>query len=273
MAVSRSGPINTFKRLHPHIANALEEQEWTTGLTKKNHIRFTSPAGNVVIAAGTPSEYLSWRNTLAELRRNGLHFSATPTTVRVYEKPDDTALLRVTAELEKHNADAIAEAEAKAVINAALEAIEATEEYWNSKTTRAYLKIDDSEIKQYREAGFITPVPHELVPYKVHGKAILYLSTDIIAFANSDEYAILRGPRRTRGAATSTSTPVSKRIPSPEAVSPITNVKVLVYRGESIAEEITLAALGTIITDALKPIIKDEIQAAVRDYFKNQVQW
>jgi hypothetical protein len=54
--------------------------------------------------------------------------------------------------------------------------------------------------------------------------------------------------------------------------SPITNVKVLVYRGDSIAEEITLASLGTLIADALKPILKDEIQTAVRDYFKN-IQW
>lgn len=53
------------------VAAKAKKQGWEVELTKKNHLRFTSPDGEVVGNSGTPSDYRGQKNFLADLKRAG----------------------------------------------------------------------------------------------------------------------------------------------------------------------------------------------------------
>jgi predicted RNA binding protein YcfA (HicA-like mRNA interferase family) len=55
------------------IEKAAKEQGWLVGRNKKGHPEFTSPDGSIVIVgSGTPSDWRSNHNLLADLKRAGL---------------------------------------------------------------------------------------------------------------------------------------------------------------------------------------------------------
>lgn len=54
------------------VARIARRHGWTIETTKRSHIRFTSPAGRTVFAAGTPSDRRGLRNLISDLRRAGL---------------------------------------------------------------------------------------------------------------------------------------------------------------------------------------------------------
>ena len=47
------------------------EQGWTVTKTNKNHWKFVSPHGDIVVTSSTPSDWRTERNFLARLRRAG----------------------------------------------------------------------------------------------------------------------------------------------------------------------------------------------------------
>ncbi|GCE80351.1 hypothetical protein [Komagataeibacter oboediens] len=60
-------------RRHKHVRELIARaraQGWHGSLTSKGHIRLMHDrAARFVIAPGTPSDYRSWKNTLAQMNR------------------------------------------------------------------------------------------------------------------------------------------------------------------------------------------------------------
>lgn len=54
------------------VIKEAEREGWTVTATAKNHRRFTSPEGGIVITSGTPSDVRTIRNLTSRLRREGL---------------------------------------------------------------------------------------------------------------------------------------------------------------------------------------------------------
>lgn len=54
------------------LVRQAEAQGWSIARTRKSHFKWTSPAGAVVIASGTPEDPRARKNLLAQLRRAGL---------------------------------------------------------------------------------------------------------------------------------------------------------------------------------------------------------
>jgi hypothetical protein len=52
------------------------EQGWLVDRTAKNHVRFRSPSGCVVVTSGTPSDWRALLNFKSVLRRCGFRFEA-----------------------------------------------------------------------------------------------------------------------------------------------------------------------------------------------------
>jgi hypothetical protein len=57
-------------RLRP-LLRALRQQGWTLGRTSKNHWRFISPQGDVVVASGTPRSAWAFQKLMGDLKRRG----------------------------------------------------------------------------------------------------------------------------------------------------------------------------------------------------------
>ena len=69
-----------FKALRPLI-DAAQKAGWEVGVSKKCHIQFKAPEGTTdtqgepvrtIMGPGTPSDWRSYRNMRAQLRRAGL---------------------------------------------------------------------------------------------------------------------------------------------------------------------------------------------------------
>lgn len=60
-------------RRHKHVREMIAQARakgWRSSLTRKGHIRLMHDrAARFVIAPGTPSDYRSWKNTLAQMNR------------------------------------------------------------------------------------------------------------------------------------------------------------------------------------------------------------
>ena len=54
------------------LIRVAKAQGWAVDTTKGNHVRFTSPAGEVVVTSGTPSDHRVVENVKARLKRRGL---------------------------------------------------------------------------------------------------------------------------------------------------------------------------------------------------------
>lgn len=52
-----------------HLIQECRDNGWTVEKTRNGHIRFVSPAGEVVMCAGTPSDGRARKNHLAHLKR------------------------------------------------------------------------------------------------------------------------------------------------------------------------------------------------------------
>jgi len=77
MTPKKSGPVITYKnptvpRDFRPLIDAAVAQGWQVSTTGGGHLKFQSPAGRVVFAASTPSDWRASRNLRAELRRAGL---------------------------------------------------------------------------------------------------------------------------------------------------------------------------------------------------------
>lgn len=60
------------------VIKRAQEQGWTHRMTEKNHHQLYSPdKTTIVTAAGTPSDYRSWDNFMADMRRGGYMNGAT----------------------------------------------------------------------------------------------------------------------------------------------------------------------------------------------------
>lgn len=57
-----------WRRIAAHAVAA----GWTIRRTRRGHLLWTAPDGTRVVTAGTPSDWRSLRNDLAQLRRAGL---------------------------------------------------------------------------------------------------------------------------------------------------------------------------------------------------------
>ena len=59
-----------LRKEHRQIARDLDCMGFDTGLTEKNHLRFTHRAtGRVIYGPGTPSDHRSYKNVMAQVRR------------------------------------------------------------------------------------------------------------------------------------------------------------------------------------------------------------
>lgn len=54
------------------VVRIAKAQGWRVEFTKKNHVRFLSPTGQMVVTSGTPSDHRTVANLIGQLRRQGL---------------------------------------------------------------------------------------------------------------------------------------------------------------------------------------------------------
>lgn len=54
------------------IAAQAREQGWQVEMTRKSHIKFVPPQGELVYSSGTPSDRRAQLNLVSRLRRQGL---------------------------------------------------------------------------------------------------------------------------------------------------------------------------------------------------------
>lgn len=59
------------KKDFEQLRKAAEKQGWTVSLTGGGHRKWTSPKGEVVFSAYTPSDYRAIKNIIRELVRRG----------------------------------------------------------------------------------------------------------------------------------------------------------------------------------------------------------
>jgi len=53
------------------LRKAAEQQGWTVNLTKGGHRKWTSPQGEIVFSAYTPSDHRAIKNIIRELAKRG----------------------------------------------------------------------------------------------------------------------------------------------------------------------------------------------------------
>jgi hypothetical protein len=68
---SATGRVEVNKEILKLMRRA-KKQGWSVQVTKKNHIKFFSPLGGIVVASGTPSESRGFLNLKARLKSKGL---------------------------------------------------------------------------------------------------------------------------------------------------------------------------------------------------------
>ena len=248
-----SSPIMKFRKEAPALARSLDEQGWQTGLSRKGHIKFTSPEGKVVYVSGTPSDRRVYMNIVSDFRRCGLRLNQD--FVREYTPPKAKPLPKETlaAMAESAKNDDIVDV--------------APDEFWNSAQVVAYLVSSNSEVVEFREAGLL-PLAHNP---NGHQRGKYYLANDVRRFAESEEFRTLRkttgvkrGPNKKKNEV-QTEAPVDIGTP-PE----IEAVRMVVARRSM--EETSLDELADALAEALAPKLQDMISNAVRDYMRN-VQW
>jgi hypothetical protein len=158
-----TNPVNRLKRDMPDVAEALDAQNWTVGLTRNNHLKCTSPDGEVVITSGTPSDRRSDKNFIAQLQRHGLSLEPLP---RGRE--------RGVPMLREANAEAI--------------------EYWSGGKTAIYLGATAKEIREWAATGVLQPA---VDPPKRRGRpGLTFFSSTVMGFKDSETHQLLRSTRR-----------------------------------------------------------------------------
>lgn len=229
-----------FRKLYPGVVAALEQQGWTIALTKKSHLKFITPDGKAIYGSGTPSDFRSDANFIAQMKREGLKLDAA--VERDYRAPAPLPLPAASV--------------------AAMAAAEKPDEYWTSKRTAEFLGATPEEVAEWRDAEFLK---EELdVPASVkRGRGRYFLRSTVEAFAESEEYRIFRVEHKKRRPPEAFALPESR---------PVEKLKVLLYRGELVPEEASLEQLAALVADAVAPRIEGIISAALQSYFR-KIEW
>ena len=215
-----AGPIENFTRDNPKVVEALKAQGWCMGLTAKNHIRFEGPAGQVAVTSGTPSEYRSTKNLLAQLKRKGFKPDFVPTRVIVPTEKSDT--------LEAAMANPVAHAN------------------------------DVPEVTAWIDAGELVPVPGATRS----GTKNLYRRTDVLAFKESETYKTTHRVRRK----------YTKRGTAPSAPPLLRTVQLTVSANGAPTDPWKNSELVNGIVRALRPVIREEVDAAIREFYQGRLQ-
>lgn len=57
---------------HRELFKIARRQGWAVEQTRKNHVKLTSPTGQIYFTGSTPSDYRAGRNLASDLRKLGL---------------------------------------------------------------------------------------------------------------------------------------------------------------------------------------------------------
>ena len=230
-----AGPIENFTRDNPKVVEALKAQGWCMGLTAKNHIRFEGPAGQVAVTSGTPSEYRSTKNLLAQLKRKGFKPDFVPTRVIVPTEKSDT--------LEAAMANPVAHANDALVTKTEIPKL---------------LDSDFPEVTAWIDAGELVPVPGATRS----GTKNLYRRTDVLAFKESETYKTTHRVRRK----------YTKRGTAPSAPPLLRTVQLTVSANGAPTDPWKNSELVNGIVRALRPVIREEVDAAIREFYQGRLQ-
>jgi hypothetical protein len=246
---TKSAQEMRLRKKMPGVMQAIDDQGWTVSLSRRGHIKITPPDQNVrpLYTSGTPSDYRSDKNFVAQLQRLGLKLHES--IVHEYIAPKEIPLSKETIAAQL-------EVEKKPLPE---------QKFMTMRQVVAYLGEKSSDVIEWREANFL-PEAHNP---NGHHRGRYFLTSDVEAFAASEEYIELRGgPKRQMHRKK------NKLVMPPEPVlvedPAVIGLRMVVTRRST--KEMTLEELAEAVANAIAPRIQDLVTETMRQYFKG-IEW